>query len=50
VDANTASTASIVLGDVAPSWLSSLSLPARLVATDGHVLTVGGWPSEARAA
>jgi thiamine biosynthesis lipoprotein len=50
VDANTASTASIVLGDVAPSWLTALSLPARLVATDGHVLTVGGWPSEARAA
>ncbi len=44
VDANTASTAAIVRGASAPSWLQSLGLPARLVAPDGRVVTVGAWP------
>jgi len=44
VDANTASTASIVRGRAAPAWLEDLGLPARLVGADGTVLTTGGWP------
>lgn len=46
VDANTASTAAIIRGASAPSWLGDLALPARLVAEDGRVVTVGGWPAE----
>ena len=49
VDANTASTAAIVLGDAAPAWLSRHGLPARLCARDGAVLRVAGWPREAAA-
>lgn len=44
VAANTASTAAIVRGRTAPGWLESSGLPARLVATDGDVVAVGGWP------
>lgn len=44
VDANTASTAAIVRGESAPRWLESLSLPSRLVAADGEVVRVAGWP------
>jgi thiamine biosynthesis lipoprotein len=44
VDANTASTAAIVLGDDAPDWLAGLGLPARIVDLDGEVRTVAGWP------
>jgi len=44
VDANTASTAAIILGPSAPAWLSSQRLPARLVAADGAVTGVAGWP------
>ena len=47
VDANTASTASIVRGSAAPAWLRRLRLPARLVGSDGSVLTVAGWPASA---
>jgi thiamine biosynthesis lipoprotein len=43
-DANVASTASIVLGAAAPAWLAARKLPGRLVATDGLVMYVGGWP------
>ncbi|HEY5398276.1 MAG TPA: FAD:protein FMN transferase [Trebonia sp.] len=43
-DANTAATAAIIRGDRAPAWLACLNLPARLVAQDGAVRTVGGWP------
>ncbi len=42
--ANTASTACIVLGPAALDWLASARLPARLVAQDGSVVRVGGWP------
>jgi thiamine biosynthesis lipoprotein len=45
VDANTAATAAIVLGDRAVAWLERAALPARLVATDGSVVRVGGWPA-----
>ena len=46
VDANTASTAALVRGATAPSWLAGRGLPARLVGVDGHVRTVAGWPEE----
>jgi thiamine biosynthesis lipoprotein len=50
VDANTASTAAIVLGWSAPGWLTAARLPARLVGTQDNVLTVAGWPSDGRIA
>ncbi|MFF4054822.1 FAD:protein FMN transferase [Streptomyces sp. NPDC001668] len=46
VDANTASTAAIVLGDRAVDWLRGTALPARLVALDGRVVRLGGWPPD----
>jgi FAD:protein FMN transferase len=46
VDANTASTAAVVLGGTAPDWLAARRLPARLVRQDGEVLRVAGWPEE----
>jgi thiamine biosynthesis lipoprotein len=46
VDANVASTAAIVLGDVAPQWLAERGLAARLVANDGATIHVSGWPVE----
>jgi thiamine biosynthesis lipoprotein len=46
VDANTASTASLVLGEGAPAWLAARDLPARLVGTDGSIVTVAGWPDD----
>jgi FAD:protein FMN transferase len=46
VDANAASTASIVLGADAPGWLARSGLAARLVATDGEVVGVAGWPND----
>jgi FAD:protein FMN transferase len=45
-DANTASTAAIIRSAAALPWLESLALPARLVASDGTVVTTGGWPGE----
>lgn len=42
--ANAASTAAIVLGHAAPAWLKANRLPARLVAQDGTVLRLAGWP------
>jgi len=42
--ANGASTAAIVLGHAAPAWLGAAGLPARLVAVDGRVTRVAGWP------
>ena len=44
VDANIASTAAIVMGADAPQWLEARGLPARLVATGGAIVRVGGWP------
>ena len=44
VEANTASTAAIVRGAEAPEWLVELGLAARLVSSEGHVMTLGGWP------
>jgi thiamine biosynthesis lipoprotein len=44
VAANTASTAAIVAGEDAPKWLAARDIPARLVAHDGSVVRVAGWP------
>jgi thiamine biosynthesis lipoprotein len=44
--ANTASTAAVILGPDAPSWLSERGFPARLVTTDGAVVHLGDWPIE----
>ena len=46
VDANTASTAAIILGGRAPAWLEALGLAARLVGTDGAAVYTCGWPEE----
>ncbi len=44
VDANIATTAAIVRGTDAPGWLDRQGLPARLVAHDGLIAHLGGWP------
>ena len=46
-DANTAATAAIIRGRQAVPWLTGLRLPARLVALDGTVRTLAGWPADA---
>lgn len=46
VDANIATTASIVMGDAAPSWLAARRLPARLVTDAGEITNTAGWPAE----
>lgn len=46
LDANIASTAAIVRGERAEAWLQSLALPSRLVAVDGSVRHLAGWPSQ----
>lgn len=46
-EANAAATAAIVAGDQAADWLAAQSLPARLVAHDGSVRLLGGWPASA---
>ena len=43
--ANVASTAALVLGDVALPWLEARNLSARLVARDDSIVTLGAWPS-----
>jgi thiamine biosynthesis lipoprotein len=50
VDANTASTAAIVLGARAAQWLGDRGMPGRLVDHRGDVATVAGWPEERVAA
>jgi thiamine biosynthesis lipoprotein ApbE len=45
-DANAASTAAVIRGRAALSWLAGLGLPARLVDATGAVFTVAGWPRE----
>lgn len=49
LDANIASTAALVMGYSALSFLGRYPLPARLVAQDGAVTTVSGWPREPQA-
>jgi thiamine biosynthesis lipoprotein ApbE len=51
VDANTASTAAILLGATAPAWLTLHGLPARLVPEDGGpIVYTPGWPRDAEVA
>ncbi|MGI8491585.1 MAG: FAD:protein FMN transferase [Acidimicrobiales bacterium] len=45
VDANIASTAGMVMGADALAWLSDRRLPSRLVAIDGTLTWVAGWPA-----
>ncbi|MGZ6788097.1 MAG: FAD:protein FMN transferase [Nocardioidaceae bacterium] len=49
VRANAATTAALVKGRAAPGWLGSLGVPARLLAADCSIVTVGAWPSEVAA-
>lgn len=44
-EANAAATAAIIAGEQAAPWLAAQGLPARLVAHDGAVRLIGGWPS-----
>ncbi len=46
VAANTATTASLVLGDAAVPWLERNHLAARLVDQAGDVYEVAGWPGD----
>jgi thiamine biosynthesis lipoprotein len=46
LEANTFSTAAIVSGQDAPARLRASGHPARLVAADGTVLTLNGWPAD----
>ncbi len=46
LDANIASTASVVRGHAAVGWLDRLGLSARLVDETGAVTTTGDWPEE----
>lgn len=46
VEANTASTAAVVLGTGAPRWLSERGLSARLVDRQHRVVHVGDWPHQ----
>lgn len=45
VEANTLSTAALVLGRAAPDMLRAAGRPARLVAADGRAHRFGGWPA-----
>jgi thiamine biosynthesis lipoprotein len=46
--ANTAATAAVLLGDLAPHWLTRLGVDARL--SDGaHVVRTGRWPEDSTA-
>lgn len=44
LEANTASTASIVLGEEAPAWLEANGVAARLERPDGGVVVTADWP------
>jgi FAD:protein FMN transferase len=46
LDANIASTATIVRGEAAASWLESLGLPTRLVTGSGASVHLAGWPAD----
>lgn len=45
LQANTASTAALVLGERAPAWLAAAGLGARLVDLTGTVALTRGWPA-----
>ncbi|HWC23754.1 MAG TPA: FAD:protein FMN transferase [Flexivirga sp.] len=49
LEANSASTAAVVLGSAAPSWLAARGLPALLIGADGSRRHTPGWPEEGAA-
>ena len=49
-DANIATTAVLAKRANGAEWLRGQRLPARLVAQDGRVLSLAGWPAEQEAA
>jgi thiamine biosynthesis lipoprotein len=49
VEANTASTAAVVLGREAAGWLADRGYSARLVDQQRRVVRVGGWPAQVAA-
>lgn len=48
LEANTASTAAVVLGEEAPAWLTGHRVAARLDRPDGTVVFTPGWPHPER--
>ena len=46
VRANTASTVALIRGERGPAYLADTGLAARLVAADGSVLILNGWPAD----
>ena len=44
LEANTASTAAVVLGEAAPAWLTANAVAARLERPDGTTVLTPGWP------
>jgi thiamine biosynthesis lipoprotein len=46
LDANIASTATMIRGTRAVEWLESLRLPSRLVTSQGTALHLAGWPAD----
>lgn len=50
VEANTSSTAALILGDEAVEYLADMNVAARLVDHDGHVVVTGIWPAHTQAA
>ena len=46
LDANIASTASIIRGAASRDWLAAQRLPSRLVSHTGSVVHVAGWPDD----
>ena len=47
LEANTASTASIIRGERAAAFLAGRGLAARLVSAGGEITCLGGWPDGA---
>ncbi|MFZ2623764.1 MAG: FAD:protein FMN transferase [Propionibacterium sp.] len=45
LEANTASTSAIILGEQAPAWLAERGVAARLERADGTAVLVGAWPA-----
>ena len=46
LEANVATTATMVKGSDGLNWLRGTGLPARLLSHAGHVIVLGGWPEE----
>jgi thiamine biosynthesis lipoprotein len=50
VEANALATATIVMGEGGRAWLDATGAAARLVAMDGTIVRLGGWPDPAASA